>query len=148
MANFTNKTQIAFSVCTSQAYWQSKRTRHTLFTPSFLHPTPASIIPSVAKDWARDQEVDLELSVCELASCEDSSQKNKWLYISVPAGNAIQAFGYGTDNMQNKDESVPGPSATVKAGLDGSTSTSEPSYIPNETQPGDEAQGKVMDLIQ
>lgn len=40
--------------------------------------------------------------------------KPKWLYVSVPAGNAIQAFGYGIDNTQNKSGPVPGPSATPK----------------------------------
>lgn len=69
------------------------------------------------------------------------------LYISVPAGNAIQAFGYGTDGAQNKDASVPSPSGTAKARLDGSTSTSEPPYGPNDIQPGDEAQGKVTGLL-
>ncbi|CAL8248729.1 unnamed protein product [Merluccius merluccius] len=56
--------------------------------------------------------------------------------------NAIQAFGYGADNAQNKDGSVPGPSATAKPGPDESTSTSETLYIPNDVQPRDEAQGK------
>ncbi|KAM4617069.1 GDNF family receptor alpha-2-like isoform 1-T1 [Polymixia lowei] len=55
--------------------------------------------------------------------------------------NAIQAFGYGTDNALNNDESVPAPSVTTKSGLDGSSSTSELPYI-NDIQPRDEAQDK------
>ncbi|KAJ3603437.1 hypothetical protein NHX12_028183 [Muraenolepis orangiensis] len=58
--------------------------------------------------------------------------------------NAIQAFGYVADGGQDKEGSVPGPSATVKPGPDGSTSTSESLYIPNDVQPGDEAQGKSL----
>ncbi|KAF0033398.1 hypothetical protein F2P81_013464 [Scophthalmus maximus] len=44
-------------------------------------------------------------------------------------GNAIQAFGYGIDNMQNKSMSVPGPSAMTKTGWDWSTGTSEPPFV-------------------
>ncbi|XP_056140538.1 GDNF family receptor alpha-2-like [Lampris incognitus] len=58
--------------------------------------------------------------------------------------NAIQAYGYGTDNVQRKDESVPGPSATAKAGLDRSTSTAEPPYIPNDSQTWEEPQVKAV----
>ncbi|XP_062272707.1 GDNF family receptor alpha-2-like [Scomber scombrus] len=43
--------------------------------------------------------------------------------------NAIQAFGYGIDYMQNKNVSVPGPSVTTKTGLDRSTGTSEPPFV-------------------
>ncbi|KAK9522599.1 hypothetical protein VZT92_019051 [Zoarces viviparus] len=51
--------------------------------------------------------------------------------------NAIQAFGYGMDNMQNKNVSVPGPSATTKTGSDWSTGTSEAPFdtIPKYTEP-------------
>ncbi|XP_054467135.1 GDNF family receptor alpha-2-like [Anoplopoma fimbria] len=43
--------------------------------------------------------------------------------------NAIQAFSYGMDNMQNKNVSLPGPSATTKTGSDWSTGTSEPPFV-------------------
>lgn len=45
-----------------------------------------------------------------------------------PAGNAIQAFGYGLDSMQNKSASVPAPSATAKTGADWSRITSDPPF--------------------
>lgn len=53
----------------------------TPFTRSFLNPTPPSLPPSAAKDWAGTQEVDLELSVCELAPCWDGRQKQMTLYL-------------------------------------------------------------------
>ncbi|KAK1893221.1 GDNF family receptor alpha-2 [Dissostichus eleginoides] len=43
--------------------------------------------------------------------------------------NAIQAFGYGLDNMQNKNASVPGPSATTKTGSDWTTAPSEHPFV-------------------
>lgn len=54
---------------------------HTGFTPSFLSPSLPCLVPLVAKDWAGDQEVDLELSVCSLASCWGGSQKQMTLYL-------------------------------------------------------------------
>ncbi|XP_034025910.1 GDNF family receptor alpha-2-like [Thalassophryne amazonica] len=58
--------------------------------------------------------------------------------------NAIQAFGYGADNMQNKDVSISGSSVTAKARMDGSTSTSEPPDISNGIKPGNEVLGKPL----
>ncbi|KAM9858957.1 GDNF family receptor alpha-2-like [Aulostomus maculatus] len=43
--------------------------------------------------------------------------------------NAIQAFGYGIDYMQNKNASVPGPSVTTKTGSDRSPATSQPPFV-------------------
>lgn len=75
----------------------------------------------VAKEWAKDQEVDLKQSVCLIAG---KAVKSKSLYISVPAGNAIQAFGYGADNTQNKNMTVPVTSSTTKMDY-----TSEPPFV-------------------
>ncbi|XP_034004401.1 GDNF family receptor alpha-2-like [Trematomus bernacchii] len=47
--------------------------------------------------------------------------------------NAIQAFGYGLDNIQNR--SVPGPSATTKTGTDWSTAPSEHPFVIIHTYP-------------
>uniref|UniRef100_A0A3Q3WE04 GDNF/GAS1 domain-containing protein n=1 Tax=Mola mola TaxID=94237 RepID=A0A3Q3WE04_MOLML len=41
--------------------------------------------------------------------------------------NAIQAFGYGVDNMQNKN--LPAPSVTANTGSDWSASTLEPPFV-------------------
>lgn len=51
--------------------------------------------------------------------------------------NAIQAFGYGIDNTQNKSVSVPGPSATLKPdpGWQGYFSEQPPVTIPKYPQP-------------
>ncbi|KAM9547207.1 GDNF family receptor alpha-2-like [Salvelinus alpinus] len=55
--------------------------------------------------------------------------------------NAIQAFGYGTDSLSHKAESVP-LTPSMKPGLETSISTSEPLDNPNDVQPEDEANGK------
>ncbi|XP_029960579.1 GDNF family receptor alpha-2-like [Salarias fasciatus] len=53
--------------------------------------------------------------------------------------NAIQAFGYGTDNTQNKTAFIPGPSATSKTGSDWPMGISEhPSVtMPKHPEPLD-----------
>lgn len=58
--------------------------------------------------------------------------------------NAIQAFGYGIDNTQNKSGPVPGPSATPKPDPVSTQEISEnlPVTIPKYHQP----RGGVMDL--
>ncbi|XP_029618233.1 GDNF family receptor alpha-2-like [Salmo trutta] len=56
--------------------------------------------------------------------------------------NSIQAFGYGTDSLFHKAESVP-PTPSMKPGLETSVSTSEP-YNPNDVQPEDEAHRKPI----
>ncbi|CAB1449133.1 unnamed protein product [Pleuronectes platessa] len=50
--------------------------------------------------------------------------------------SAIQAYGYGIDNMQNKSAPVPGPSAVTKTGWDWSTGTSEPPFVAISKYPG------------
>ncbi|KAG7490973.1 GDNF family receptor alpha-2-like [Solea senegalensis] len=62
--------------------------------------------------------------------------------------NAIQAFGYGIDNMQNKTMSVPGPTAMTKMGWDWSTGSSEPPFvsIPKYPEPRDGGMGKTHGL--
>ncbi|XP_028434441.1 GDNF family receptor alpha-2 [Perca flavescens] len=62
--------------------------------------------------------------------------------------NAIQAFGYGIDNMQNKNVSVPGPSATTKMGTDWPAGTSEPPFVSilKHPEPRDGGLGKTRGL--
>ncbi|KAA8592387.1 hypothetical protein FQN60_017842, partial [Etheostoma spectabile] len=62
--------------------------------------------------------------------------------------NAIQAFGYGIDNVQTKNVSVPGPSATTKTGTEWPASTSEPPFvsIPKYPEPRDGGLGKTRGL--
>ncbi|CAB1319503.1 unnamed protein product, partial [Coregonus sp. 'balchen'] len=57
--------------------------------------------------------------------------------------NAIQAFGYGTDSLFHKAESVPS-TPSMKPGLETSVSTSEPLDNPNDVQLEDEANGKPL----
>jgi len=45
--------------------------------------------------------------------------------LSVPAGNAIQAFGYGMYNTQNKNVTTMSPSATSKTESDWSMGISD-----------------------
>lgn len=121
------------SVYNSQAYWQSKKTI-SLYSFYCLLPRshatlPPTLTPLVATDWAWDQEVDLELSVCWSWLLAETADWNKWLCISVPAGNAIQAFGYGIDSTQTKNVSVLDPSTTPKTGADWSTSTTDPPFV-------------------
>lgn len=61
---------------------------------------------------------------------------------------AIQAFGYGIDNMHTKNASTPGPSATTKMGSDWSTGTSEPPFvtIPKDPEPKGGGLGKTQGL--
>lgn len=51
------------------------------------------------------------------------------LYVSAPAGNAIQAFGYGADDTQNKNSFLPAPPVMDKDGSDWTTATSEPPLV-------------------
>ncbi|KAL6114388.1 gfra2 [Pungitius sinensis] len=62
--------------------------------------------------------------------------------------NAVQAFGYGIDNMQNKNVSVPGPSAITRTGSDWTTGTIEPTFviIPKYPEPRDGDLGKTQGL--
>lgn len=62
--------------------------------------------------------------------------------------NAIQAFGYGLDSMQNKSASVPDPSVTAKAGADRSKITSKTPFdtIPQFSEPGDDHLGETSGL--
>ncbi|TNM89796.1 hypothetical protein fugu_004030, partial [Takifugu bimaculatus] len=43
--------------------------------------------------------------------------------------NAVQAFGYGADNTQNKNGSLAAPSVMGKPGSDWTTATSEPALV-------------------
>ena len=65
-------------------HWWSKKAGcpYSCLFPFPLHPPPPLLpIPSVAKDWAGDQEVGLELSVCSLACCWDGREKQMTLYL-------------------------------------------------------------------
>ncbi|TNN42223.1 GDNF family receptor alpha-2 [Liparis tanakae] len=81
-------------------------------------------------------------------TCLSEQSQYSDLCVGKGDGNAIQAFGYGMDNMQNKNASVPGPSATTKTGSDWSTGTSEPPFvtIPKYPEPRDGDLGKAQGL--
>lgn len=123
-SDFTNKTSDLFLI--SLVYnWRSNYTGspYSFYSiPPQSHSLSSQRLGRGPRSWLR--------AVCLCAgSPAVTAVKNKWLYISVPTGNAIQAFGYGIDNVQNKSVSVPAASVTTKMGSDWSTATSEPPFV-------------------
>eukprot|EP00066_Takifugu_rubripes_P008804 XP_003975286.1 PREDICTED: GDNF family receptor alpha-2-like [Takifugu rubripes] len=62
--------------------------------------------------------------------------------------NAVQAFGYGADNTQNKNGSLAAPSVMGKPGSDWTTATSEPALVttPKFPEPRGSGLGKTGGL--